>query len=1150
MRTHSPALLAVAALIATPYLSLSAQRGRGGATPPARPDSTQGRAQRGGGEQPDSSEAGGGGAGSRGGGGGPYAGLRFRQIGPASTSGRIADVAVDPRNKHVWFIATASGGVWKTTNSGTTWTPVFDNEASYSTGTVVIDPRSSSTIWVGTGEGNAQRSVSFGDGVYKSTDGGRTWQNMGLRESEHIGKIVVDPRNSDVVYVAAQGPLSRKGGDRGLFKTTDGGKTWTKVLQSGTWAGAADVVIDPRNPDVLVASMWQRERTNFGYVAGGPESGLYRSTDAGATWRKIPGALAGDAMGRIGLAMSPKNPDVIYAITEAGGTGATGGGGFFRSRDGGANWDRMSSHSSIGLYYTKIIADPTDVDRVYSMDVQTQVSDDAGRTFRAVGERGKHVDNHALWVDPDDADHLLIGCDGGLYETFDRGATYKFFPNLPLGQFYRVDADNATPFYHVYGGLQDNGSVGGPSRTRNSEGITNADWITTAGGDGFHSRVDPKDPSIVYAESQHGAMERRNLKTGEVMSIVPEAEPNEPALRWYWDSPLIISPFSNTRLYFASQRLFRSDDRGNTWKAVSPDLSKQIDRNRLKLMDRVWPIDAVAKNTSSSFYGEIVAVAESPLKENQLWIGTDDGRIAVSEDGGANWRRIDSFAGVPETTYVSRVTPSSHDPNTVFASFDGHMSGDYKPYLLKSTDLGKSWNSIAGNLPARGTVYVVIDDPKDPNMLYAGTEFGLYITRDGGQRWTRLRNGLPTIMVRDLEVQKRDDQLIVATFGRGIWILDDLAALRDLTPQVIAQNTLLPVARTPLFVQAPARPDANRGSDFFAMPNPQVGASIYYYLKDASRTMRERRQAAERAAARRGEDVFYPAWDSLRAEDREEPAQVVLTIKDAQGQTVRTLAGPAAQGLNHVVWNLRYAAFPPITDAAAGSRGGGRAGGGGGGEGADSTTGGGGGGRGGGGPPSGALVVPGIYQVSIARRFNGLDTPIGQPQRFEVYQLDSTATPRTQAIVAFHEQSARLQRAVLGANANVTELLSRAQDLRRAIDETPSADPKLSDEARRLSERIRDIQDMLVGDNTIARHQEPSPPSLMARLNAVTGQLWSSTLEAPTATQRRQYDIVASAFPPILEQMKAADGDLRRLEDQAEAAGVPWTPGRIPTWKP
>jgi photosystem II stability/assembly factor-like uncharacterized protein len=1070
------------------------------------------------------------------GGGSPLGGIRLRSIGPGMVSGRITDLAVDPRDKQTWYVGAAAGGVWKTTNAGTTWTPVFDQQTTYSIGTIVIDKRNPNVVWVGSGENNAQRAVAYGDGVYKSVDAGRTWQNMGLRESEHIGKIVIDPRNSDIVYVAAQGPLSVKGGDRGLYKTIDGGKTWKKVLDGGQWAGVSDVVMDPRNPDVLLATTWQRIRRTYGYVAGGPESGVWRSTDGGATWKKSQTGMPTDELGRVGLAMSPVNPDVVYAIFEAGpatgSTGATGGrGGFYRSRDGGISWERMGNYSTVGLYYAELFADPVNVDRVYAVDVRNMVTEDGGRTFRPVGERDKHVDNHVIWIDPSDVDHLLIGCDGGLYESFDRGQNYKFFGNLPLGQFYRVDVDNATPFYRVYGGTQDNGSVGGASRTRAGSGISNGDWFVTAGGDGFVSKADPKDENIIYAESQHGAMQRVNLKTGETVSIVPQPEPGEPGLRWYWDSPLIISPFSNTRLYFAAQRLYRSDDRGNSWRAVSPDLSRDIDRNRIKLMDRVWSVDAIAKNTSSSLFGLIVAVAESPLKEGLLWVGTDDGAIQVSENGGQSWRKMDSFPGVPDTTQVARVVPSSHDVNTVYAAFDGHMSGDYKPYLLKSTDMGRSWHSIVGNLPAKGTVYAVIDDPKDPNMLYVGTEFGLYFSRNGGQQWTRLRGGLPTIQVRDLVIQKRDDALVVATFGRGFYVLDDLGALRAATPAVLAADALLPVQRAPLYPQsavfAPGFTNWSGGNTWSA-PNPPFGATFTYHLKSAIRTRREQRLAAERIIARRGGDVFYPSWDSLRVEDREEPAAVVLTVTDAQGNVVRRLTGPTAAGIQHVSWDLRYAAPTP---PAAGR----------GGEANDDEE----------GPPrsSGPLVGPGTYTVSLAKRVDGVTTPIGTPQKFDVYMLDSSLPNRTPAIVAFAQQVSSLQRAMVGANALVGELSTETQSLLRAVEETPSASAKLGSDVRAIESELRSLREALNGDPTMSRRQESTPPSLLGRMQVLAGGVRS--IDAPTATQRHQYDVVAADYEKIQTRLKQlVDTDLKRVDAEAEAAGVPWTSGRIPEWRP
>ncbi len=1051
-------------------------------------------------------------------------GLRLRHIGPGAISGRISDVAVAP-DKKTWFVGVASGGLWKTTNAGTTFTPVFDGEGSYSIGVVTLDPRNPNVVWVGTGENNVLRSVSYGDGVYKSVDGGRSWQNVGLKASEHIGKILIDPRNTDVVYVAAHGPLFSSGGDRGLYKTTDGGKTWNRILDGGEWAGVADVVMHPGNPDILLASTWQKARRQWGYIAGGPQSSLQRSTDGGATWTRVHSGLPSEELGRIGLVISPADPDVVYAIVEA----ANARGGFYRSTDNGVSWQRMGDHTTIGLFYQELFADPANVNRVYSMDVRTMITDDGGRTFRALGEQNKHVDNHAMWIDPDDTEHLIIGCDGGLYETWDGGQTYDWFQNLPLAQFYRVEVDNSLPFYRVYGGTQDNSTMGGPSRTRTRNGAQNGDWFLTAGGDGFQTRVDPTNPDIVYSESQHGSLTRFNLATGERVSVQPDPEPGEAGLRWHWDTPLIISPHNPSRLYFAAQRLFRSDDQGGGWRAVSPDLTRQIDRNRLKLMGRVWSVDAVAKNTSTSLYGSIVTVAESPIQEGLLWVGTDDGLVQVSEDGGGSWRAITSVPGVPDTTFISRVTPSAHDVNTVYVSFDNHKAGDFKPYIARSTDLGRSWTLITGGLPERGSVYVVIEDPKDPNLLFAGTEFGLFVSNNRGGQWTQVRGGLPTIMVRDLAIQKRDDDLVVATFGRGFYILDDLAQVRALTPQVLqAEAALLPIARSPLFV--PSSPDPGwQGARFWTADNPPSGAVITYHLRDALRSREAARQQAERAAARRGEDVNYPTWDTLRAEDVADDPAIVVTVSDPEGRVVRRLTGATGAGLQRVTWDLRYPSGMPVTPArpAAGGFGGGF----------------------GFGGAAGPFVVPGTYSVAIAKVVDAVVTPLGQPQSVEVYQLEPVGAPRTAAALAFEQRASALQRAVLGANAAAGDAAGRAELLQRALHDTPGATPQMLADVLALGDTLRALQWTLNGDPTVERRQESSPPSLMDRLRRFTGG-WSSSLGDPTASQTRQYEIVAGEFGAILQRLRRTiEVDLKRVEDAAEAAGAPWTTGRIPTWR-
>ncbi|HYP52917.1 MAG TPA: hypothetical protein VEQ42_05220, partial [Pyrinomonadaceae bacterium] len=490
-----------------------------------------------------------------------FMGLRLRLVGPAFTSGRIGDIAVHPTDPSHYYVAVASGGVWKTTNNGATWTPVFDREGSYSIGTVVLDPKNPLTVWVGTGENNSQRSVSYGDGVYRSDDGGKTWRNLGLKASEHISKIVIDPRDSNTVYVAAQGPLWGPGGDRGLYKTTDNGKTWKKILEISENTGVTDVVQDPNNPDTLYASAYQRRRHVWTLINGGPESAIHKSTDGGATWTRLRAGLPTVDMGRIGLAISPVDTNVIYATVEA----ADRRGGIYRSSDRGGSWERRNDYDTTAMYYGEIFADPKDVDRIYLPNVFMMVSDDGGRTLRRLGERSKHVDNHVIWINPANTNHYFVGSDGGLYESYDRGATWIFKQNLPVTQFYDVAVDNQTPFYNVYGGTQDNFSVGGPSRTRSASGITNADWFVTQGGDGFRTQVDPTDPNIVYAESQYGGLVRFDRRTGERMGIQPQVGRGEEPVRWNWDTPFIISPHKHTRLYFAANKLFRSEDRGDSW---------------------------------------------------------------------------------------------------------------------------------------------------------------------------------------------------------------------------------------------------------------------------------------------------------------------------------------------------------------------------------------------------------------------------------------------------------------------------------------------------------------------------------------------------------------------------------------------------------
>ncbi|HXO20465.1 MAG TPA: glycosyl hydrolase [Thermoanaerobaculia bacterium] len=1057
-----------------------------------------------------------------------FSGLELRGIGPALTSGRVVDLAVDPRQKNVWYVAAASGGVWKTVNSGTTWSPVFDGQSSYSIGCLAVDPRNPLIVWVGTGENNSQRSVSYGDGVYRSLDGGKSWENVGLKTSEHIGRIVIDPRDSKTVYLAAQGPLWSAGGERGLYKTSDGGRSWKQVLAISENTGVTDVVLDPRNPDVLYAAAYQRRRHVWTLIDGGPESALYKSTDAGASWKKLTAGLPKEEMGRIGLAISTVNPDVVFAIVEA----ANGAGGFFRSQDGGGNWERRNERvTSSPQYYQRIFADPVNVDRVYSMDVWMTVSDDGGKNFHRLGEPDKHSDNHVLWVDPDNTSHFLNGCDGGVYESWDRGATWGFKANLPITQFYNVAIDYAQPFYNVFGGTQDNFSLGGPSRTTSVNGGTNADWFVTQGGDGFQTQVDPEDSNIVYAEAQYGNLVRFDRKNGEQIAIQPLPGKGEPPLRYNWDSPLLISPHSHTRLYFAANRLFRSDDRGNHWRPMSPDLTRQLDRNKIKVMGQIWSIDAVAKNASTSFYGNIVALSESPKKEGLIYVGTDDGLIQVTEDGGASWRKIERFPGIPEMTYVSRVEASPQDADTVYAAFDNHKMGDFKPYLLKSADRGRTWTSIAGDLPERGTVYAVIEDPARPGLLFAGTEFGLFFAADGGRKWVQLKGGMPPIPVFDMVIQKRENDLVLASFGRGFFILDDVTPLRQVTTQTLEQEAkLFPVK--PALLYNPSQPLGGRGegfqgASFYVAPNPPFGAVFTYFLRDELKSLKKLRQEAEKKLAKEGEAVTYPSWDALRAEEQEPAPQILLTVTDEDGHVVRRLTGPVTSGFHRVAWDLRYPPSNPVELKAT--------------EVGPFDS-----------PETGPMVAPGTYKVSLAKRVGGKVTPLGEPQTVVAAPLGIGSLPAEDraALVAFERDTARLQRVVMGAVRAAAEAKTRLDHIDKALLDTPAADPRLAEEARSLRVRLTDLQAALVGDSVIASHNEPTPPSIVERVQGVVEGHWSSSAAA-TQVQLDAYASARDEFAPALAKLHTLiDVDLKKLEDQMEAAGAPWTPGRVPTLPP
>jgi photosystem II stability/assembly factor-like uncharacterized protein len=848
--------------------------------------------------------------------------LTVRNIQGTFSSGRIADVAVDPTNRSIWYVATASGGLWKTTNRGLTFQPIFDEGGSYSLGCVTVDPKKPDVVWLGTGENQAQRAIGYGDGVYKSSDGGKTWQNMGLRQSEHIAKILIDPRDSNTVLVASQGPLFSAGGERGLYRTTDGGRTWKPLLQISPDTGVTDVAVDPRNPDVMYAASYQRRRHTSVIVAGGPEAGIFKTTDGGLKWTKLTDGIPAVDLGRIALAVSPQKPDVVYATLTT--SVKERKSGFYRSDDAGAHWRMVSNYwvPQYPEYYGEIFADPFVYDRVYLMDMAVRVTEDGGKTIQPAGWQ-VHADNHALAFDPADPNHLIVGNDGGLYESYDHGLSWRHFNNIPVTQFYRVSVDNAEPFYRIYGGTQDNGSQGVPSRTSNRAGIRTSEWMNTGGGDGFQSRADWQDPDTVYVCSQQINCTRLDLKTGTGTSIRPRLDgPDAVRFRSRWDIPFILSRHSHTRLYIAGNRLLRSDDRGATWKIVSPDLTRNIDRETIPVMGKLWPEDtAVWKNVFTDQYGTGTAVAESPVKEGVLFVGTDDGVIAISENGGGSWRRVESFPGVPELTYVTDVFPSPHDANTLFVTLNDFHRGNFKPYLLKSGDLGKTWTSISGDLPERDPAWTVVQDHVNPSLLFVGTEFGLSFTVDGGRHWVALKGGMPVITIRDLEIQKRESDLVAASFGRGFFVLDDYAPLRQFAPDLLTSDGVLfaPGRKARLYEESPLY---RAQGDNVASPNPPVGALLTYYLRE-----------------------------------RPPEGKVVLTVTDSAGKQVRQIDTVNTAGLHRTPWDLRESAPP----APAGGRGG----------------------RGFG-VQRGPLVKPGVYTVTLGRLVNGVLAPLGSPVTVEV----------------------------------------------------------------------------------------------------------------------------------------------------------------------
>ena len=952
----------------------------------------------------------------------------WRGIGPASMGGRIDDIAAVESNPYIYYVGFATGGVWKTTNNGTTFQPVFDTYSTASIGDIAIAPSNADIVWVGTGEANNRQSSSFGDGIYKSTDAGKTFTRMGLEKSQTIARIVIDPKDPNIVYVAVLGHLFGPNKERGVYKTTDGGKTWNNVKFIDEDTGFTDLVMDQSDSKTLYAASYQRRRTSWGFNGGGPGSGLWKTTDAGKTWTKLQGnGLPEGLLGRIGIDVSRSNPNVIYAQMEVGASTGTGGeeqvvpgasptptpsplatpaasptpnpkkSGVWRSDDKGKTWRVVATCFNAGgcpennrpMYYSQIRVDPSNSENVFVGGLNFSKSTDGGKKFTSLQQGIAHSDHHAIWIDPKNGNHILIGNDGGLDVTYDQGATWEFINTIPAAQFYAIAADMRKPYY-VYGGLQDNGSWGGPSQTRNQAGITNADWYRTGGGDGFYSQADPNDYNTVYSESQNGAMNRIDLRTGRSVSIrprvpprrgggggggaggagrrpegqpgatpspTPESQDPQAALaaiaaaqgfggfganlattsnvvpapppatqfRFYWNTPLVMSPHNSRILYVGGDRFFKSLDRGDTWTA-SADLTKHIDRNTLSIMGVAGKDPMASKNDGYNNFSYIATIAESSLVPGILWVGTDDGNVQVSRDGGATWTNVAKNVPVlaeksGEMYHINRVEPSRYEAATCYLAVDGHRFDDLKPYLFVTRDYGATWSSIVGNLPAIGTVNVIREDPKNKDLLYAGTEFGLYISFDAGREWRQFMSGLPTVRVDDILVHPRDNDLIIGTHGRGIYILDDITPLQQLTRSKVLDTEVF------LFDVRPGTQWLNDlrlsryagGAKLFRGNNPPPGTAISYYLKS------------------------MPSTD------------VKITISDYTGKVIRNIAGTREIGINRVQWNLRGDPPPRPANLPPGFGGGG--GGGGGGFGALFNI--------------GPIIEPGTYNLKLS--VNGKD---------------------------------------------------------------------------------------------------------------------------------------------------------------------------------
>lgn len=1048
-----------------------------------------------------------------------FSGLKFRSLGPAFTSGRIADIAIHPEDESVWYVAVGSGGVWKTENAATTWKPLFDEQSTYSIGCVTLDPSNPDIVWVGTGENVGGRHVGFGDGIYRSTDGGQSWENKGLTASEHISKIIVHPDNSNVVWVAAQGPLWSKGGQRGLYKTTDGGKTWSKTLGDEEWTGVTDLLIDPRNPDVLYAATWQRHRTVAAYLGGGPKSGLHKSTDGGQTWTALKKGLPAGNMGKTGLAISPFNPDVIYAAIELDRLK----GGVYMSADQGASWVKQSDAVSGGTgphYYQELYASPHEEGKLFLMSNYVQVSEDHGKTFTTMNEKNKHVDSHAMAFKPSDPDYVLFGTDGGLYESFDGTQSWQFVENLPITQYYKVAVDDAEPFYNIYGGTQDNGSHGGPSRTRYAEGISNQHWWKTLGADGHQSATEPGNPDITYGEFQQGVLWRIDQITGESVFIQPQPRKGEPYERFNWDAPILVSPHNPTRLYFASQRVWKSENRGDSWQPVSDDLTRNQERLSLPIMGRQQSWDNAWDVNAMSNYNTITSLAESPQQEGLLYAGTDDGIIQVSENGGESWRKIElgTISGVPATAFVNDLRADLFDAGTVYAALDNHKYGDYKPYLIKSTDKGNTWTLMNGDLPDKLLTWRLVQDHVDQNLLFAATEFGIYFTKDGGTKWIKLSGGLPTIPFRDITIQRRENDLVAASFGRGFYVLDDLTPLRSFSQDMLSQEAVLFDVKD-AYWYSQRREGVNHGDNKYYAENPPYGAVFTYYMSDKIASLEESRKEQEKELNESNSSIAFPGWEALDKEKTYPDPMILFTIRNENGEVINRVKGKNEKGFSRVNWNLSYADRRGIKLSDS--------------EGEDSFF------------ARGSKATPGTYTVTMSKVVDGVVTELSNPKEFEVVPLEKGAlegAPYAE-IETFRDVVHQFQQDYTATSSVLENHQQKVKAMQKAfVSASQPTEQLMKDifEAKMALQKIDEAMNGSPAKNEIGERNDPTPGDGLRMAYVSLNTTYGPTENHKAALQRarEQLQEVKVSLKEVSTQM------MPQLEEALRKAGAPWVEGQ------